>query len=84
MSGMGLAIPAPREYPRGMPDQRIKELEDQLSAANDTVKRLTRENLELRETVDATQRANKRIKRNSRQSDSDLRSQISVMQNRRG
>ena len=84
MSGMGLAIPATRGYSKGMPDARIKELEDQLSATNDTVKRLTRENLELRETVDATQRANKRIKRNSRQSGSDLRSQISVMQNRRG
>lgn len=66
-----------------MHEARILELEQRLSAANDTVAQLTRTNAELtRQLADAEAR-NKKLKRNSRNEESALKQQISDAQNRR-
>ncbi len=67
-----------------MNDPKIAELEGQLATANASIASLTKTNAELHERVSEAERANKRIRRHSRQSDNSLRTQLTDMQNRRG
>ena len=67
-----------------MSDERIKELELQLAAANESLARLTKANTELTEGLEYAERMLKKAKRNSRSDSDGLRTQISNLQNRRG
>ena len=67
-----------------MIDPKITELEGLLATANENIVTLTKTNTDLKEQIADTERMNKRIRRQSRQSDSVLRTQLTDMQNRRG
>lgn len=67
-----------------MPEQKIKELEAQLLAANTKVTELTLANAELSLRIKAGELAFKRVRRNARQDSNTLRDEISVLQKRRG
>lgn len=67
-----------------MPEQKIKELEAQLLAANTKVTELTLANAELSLRIKAGELAFKRVRRNARQDSNTLRDEISVLQRRRG
>lgn len=66
-----------------MHEARILELEQLLSAANDTVAQLTRANAELTRQVADAEMRNKKLKRNSRNEEGALKQQITDAQNRR-
>lgn len=66
-----------------MPEQRIKEMEAQLSTAQETITRLTKANAELTAQIKAGELAFKRVRRNARQDNNTLRDEISALQNRR-
>jgi F0F1-type ATP synthase membrane subunit b/b' len=66
-----------------MPDTRILELEQQLSAANDTVAKLTLTNADLSRQLAEAEVRNKKMKRNSRNDESALKQQLTDAQNRR-
>lgn len=66
-----------------MPEQRIKDLETQLSAATAMITQLTATNLELtRGLADADVR-NRKLKRSASRDESTLRDQLAVAQNLR-
>lgn len=67
-----------------MPEQRIQELEAQLLTANESVAKLTKDNAELTERLNASELAFKRVRRTARQDGNTLRDEIAVLQKRRG
>lgn len=66
-----------------MPEQRIKELEEQLGAARESIIHLTKANVELTAGLKAAEIAFKRARRNARQDGNTLRDEIAVLQKRR-
>jgi hypothetical protein len=66
-----------------MHEARILELEQLLSAANDTIAQLTRANTELTRQVADAEMRNKKLRRNSRNDESVLKQQLTDAQNRR-
>lgn len=66
-----------------MPEQRIKELETQLLAAQDSIAELTKTNLTLQTLLADADLALKRSRRNARQDGNTLRDEISSLQSRR-
>jgi hypothetical protein len=66
-----------------MPEQRITELETQLSVAQESILRLTRANAELTAGLKASELAFKRVRRTARQDGNTLRDQITTLQGRR-
>jgi hypothetical protein len=66
-----------------MAQARVLELEQQLSAANEAVARLTEANVELTRQVAEAETRNKKLKRASRNDTSVLRDQLATAQNRR-
>lgn len=66
-----------------MHQARILELEQLLSAANDTVAQLTRANAELTRQVSDAEARHKRLKRSARNGESVLKDQLTAAQNRR-
>lgn len=80
---MVVAIADDQVHQRCMPADRILELENLLSAANDTVAQLTRTNADLTRQVADAEMRNKKLKRNSRNDESALKQQLSDAQNRR-
>jgi uncharacterized protein YecA (UPF0149 family) len=80
-----MAIAAFEAYQvKTMPEQRIKELETQLQAAQASIVRLTQANSELSAGLKAAEVAFKRVRRTARQDGNTLRDEISVLQRRRG
>lgn len=67
-----------------MPEQRIKELETQLLAANAHIATLTATNLNLTRTVSDAESRAKKLKRNARRDESSLKDQLATAQIRRG
>lgn len=67
-----------------MSEQRILELEQQLVTANEAVAKLTLANTELTEQLSDADSRNRKLKRNARNDESSLRSQLAVAQSRRG
>jgi predicted nucleic acid-binding Zn-ribbon protein len=67
-----------------MPEKKIKELEEQLAAARDSIVHLTKANSELTEGLRSAEVAFKRARRNARQDGNTLRDEIAVLQRRRG
>ena len=63
---------------------RILELEQQLLTAGESIARLTLANAELTKQLSDAETRNKKLKRNSRNDESTLRSELAVAQNRRG
>jgi hypothetical protein len=79
-----MAIAALRAYQvPAMPEQRIKELETQLRAAQESIIHLTKVNSELTAGLKAAEVAFKRVRRTARQDGNTLRDEISVLQRRR-
>ena len=72
------------EYPPGMPEQRIKDLELQLVTAQASITALTATNAELTRNLSDAESRNKKLKRSARQDESAFKEQLSVAQNRRG
>lgn len=66
-----------------MQEARILELEQLLTAANDTIAQLSRSNTELTRQVADAEMRNKKLKRSSRNDESALKQQITDAQNRR-
>ena len=66
-----------------MPEERIKELDLLLLAANENIARLTKANADLIVGLAEADRQNKKLRRSSRQDGDSLRSQITVLQSRR-
>jgi hypothetical protein len=66
-----------------MPEQRITELEAQLSVAQESIVQLTRANAELTAGLKASEVAFKRVRRTARQDGNTLREQITTLQSRR-
>ena len=66
-----------------MPEQRITELEAQLSVAQESILQLTRTNAELTAGLKAAEVAFKRVRRTARQDGNTLREQITTLQSRR-
>lgn len=75
---------ATRSYPGFMSEQRIKELEEQLLAAQGSIAELTKANATLTASLAEAGLALKRSRRNARQDGNTLRDEISSLQNRRG
>lgn len=67
-----------------MLELRIKELEVELLAANAAVAQLTKLNTELTAGLASAEIMLKKARRNSRNDSSNLREQITTLQNRRG
>jgi hypothetical protein len=67
-----------------MPEQRIKELEAQLLAAQGNIAELTKTNAALAASLADAELALKRSRRNARQDGNTLRDEISSLQKRRG
>jgi F0F1-type ATP synthase membrane subunit b/b' len=67
-----------------MSEQRIKELEAELLAANESVAKLTQANAELTGQLKSSEQAFKRVRRSARQDGNTLRDEIAVLQKRRG
>jgi F0F1-type ATP synthase membrane subunit b/b' len=67
-----------------MPEQRIKELETQLLAAQGNIAELTKTNATLTASLADADLALKRSRRNARQDGNTLRDEISNLQSRRG
>jgi hypothetical protein len=66
-----------------MPEQRITELEAQLSVAQKNILQLTIANAELTAGLKAAEVAFKRVRRTARQDGNTLRDQITTLQSRR-
>ena len=66
-----------------MPEQRITELEAQLSVAQASILQLTIANAELTAGLKAAEVAFKRVRRTARQDGNTLRDQITTLQSRR-
>ncbi len=64
--------------------ESIKELGSLLLAANDSVAPLTKTNEALNVGLTEAERCNKKLRRDARQDGDSLRSQINVLQSRRG
>lgn len=64
-------------------EQRIMELESQLSAAQERIGDLTKANAELTAGLKAAEVAFKRVRRTARQDGNTLREQITTLQSRR-
>jgi cell division protein FtsB len=62
---------------------RILELEQLLAVANDSLAKLTETNTELTRQVADAETLNRKLKRNARNDESSLRSQLATAQNRR-
>lgn len=67
-----------------MSEHKIQELEAQLLTANESVVKLTKDNAELTERLNASELAFKRVRRTARQDGNTLRDEIAVLQKRRG
>lgn len=67
-----------------MLEQRIKELEDQLTAAQANIDTLKKTNATLTTSLAAAELSLKRSRRSARQDGNALRSEISNLQSRRG
>ncbi len=80
---MVVAIAPARDHQRGMPQARILELEQSLSAANDAIAQLTRANADLTRQVAEAETRNKKLKRSARNGESVLKDQLTAAQNRR-
>ena len=80
---MVVAIARQREHALCMMEERILELEQLLVTANESVTRLTLANTELTLQLSAADSRNKKLKRNARNDESSLRSQLATAQNRR-
>ena len=63
-----------------MPEQRIKELEAQLAAANVALELSTQANLKLKNELAAAELTNKRTRRNSRSAEANLQNQLTAAQ----
>ena len=66
-----------------MSEQRVKELEIQLLAAQENIIQLTKANGELTAGLKDAETAFKRVRRNARQDGNTLRAEIDVLQRRR-
>ena len=66
-----------------MPEQRVRELEIQLLAAQESIIHLTKANLELAAGLKSAEIAFKRVRRTARQDGNTLREEIDVLQRRR-
>jgi phage shock protein A len=66
-----------------MPEQRIKDLELQLAAANEAVARLTAANVELTRGLSDAEALNKKIRRNARRDESSFKEQLATAHTRR-
>jgi len=66
-----------------MSEQRVKELEIQLLAAQENIIQLTKANGELTAGLKGAETAFKRVRRNARQDGNTLREEIDVLQRRR-
>jgi len=66
-----------------MPAQRIMELEQQLVTANDTVAKLTLSVTELTAQVADAELRNKKLRRNSKNSESSFKDQLAMAQSAR-
>jgi len=67
-----------------VPEQRIKDLETQLLAAQGNIAELTKTNATLTASLAEADLALKRSRRSARQDGNTLRDEISVLQRRRG
>lgn len=67
-----------------MLEQRIKELEDQLTVAQTSIDTLTKTNATLTTSLAAAELSLKRSRRSARQDSNAFRTEISNLQNRRG
>jgi hypothetical protein len=67
-----------------MHEQRIKELELQLVAANASITTLTATNVELTRSLSDAESRNKKLKRSARQDESSFKNQLATAQNKRG
>ncbi|MBI5693363.1 MAG: hypothetical protein HZC55_25070 [Verrucomicrobia bacterium] len=67
-----------------MPEQRIKELEIQLTAAGETVAGLQRRNAELTEQLSDAETRNKKLRRSARRDESTFKEQLAAAHSRRG
>lgn len=63
-----------------MSEERIKDLEAQLLAANQSVARLTQSNAELTRGLAEAELHSKRLRRNSRRDEDGLRQQLATSQ----
>ena len=66
-----------------MSEERVKELEIQLLAAQESIIHLTKANGELTAGLKSAEIAFKRVRRNARQDGNTLRGEIDVLQRRR-
>ena len=66
-----------------MAEERILALEQQLSAANEAIAKLTLANTELAAKVSEAETRNKKLKRSARNDESSYRSQLAIAQGRR-
>ena len=66
-----------------MPEERIKELELQLLAANASIAALTTKNRELASDLADADMRNKKLKRSARQSETSFQDQLTIAKNRR-
>lgn len=73
-----------RDYFVHMFEARIKELELQLAAANESLAALTLVNTGLTSQLADAESRNKKMKRNSRQAESSFNEKLAVAQSRRG
>lgn len=80
---MVVAIAPAQDHQRDMPQARILELEQSLSAANDAIAQLTRANADLTRQVVEAETRNKKLKRSARNGESVLKDQLTAAQNRR-
>lgn len=67
-----------------MSEQRILELEQQLTAANESVAKLTLANTELTKHLSDADTRFRKLRRNARSDESAFRSQLATAQSRRG
>jgi hypothetical protein len=74
---------AGRRIKKGMSEQRILELEQQLLTANEAVAKMTLSNAELTKKFVDVERQYTRLKHTSRRDESSFRQQLAVAQGRR-
>ncbi len=81
---MAFAIWTRRDTCHCVLEERIKELETQLLAANANIAELTKTNATLTASLSSSELSLKRSRRHARQDGASMRDQISVLQSRRG
>ena len=72
------------EHAAGMSDERIRELELQLAAANASIATLTATGIELTRGLTDAELRNKKLRRNARREESAFKNELAVAQSKRG